>query len=323
MPDPADALPLRDHEPERARFLQEVLDGLGTQPKWLHCKWFYDERGSQLFDAICDLEEYYPTRTELAIMERGASQMAEALGPRCLLVEYGSGSSLKTRVLLDHLRDPAAYVPVDISREHLLSSATALVEEHPDLTVLPVCVDFTRPFEVPEPDPPVNRTVVYFPGSTIGNLRRNEARDFLADVAARVGAGGGLLIGTDLVKDPAVLERAYDDAKGVTAAFNLNLLRRINRELGADFELERFRHVAHWDPELERIEMHLESLADQRVRVDGHAFDFERGETIFTEASHKYRLPGFAELADEAGFDVERVWTDTRRWFAVQLLRAR
>ena len=313
-------LELCDLSPERERFLSDVLEGLTRSAKTLPCKYFYDARGSALFDRICTLPEYYPTRTELAILRRHAGAMAAAIGPRCLLVEYGSGSSTKTRLLLDRLADPAAYVPVDISREHLLQSAAALAAHYPRLRVIPVCADFTRPFALPDV-PDAARAVGYFPGSTIGNFAPADARKFLADVAEQCGPGGALLIGVDLTKPRSVLEPAYDDARGVTAEFNRNLLRRANRELGADFDLAAFDHRAFWNASLGRVEMHLVSRRDQVVRIAGQAIPFAKGESIHTENSHKYELAGFAALAAAAGFTVERVWTDDAELFSVQLLR--
>ncbi|NNL86179.1 MAG: L-histidine N(alpha)-methyltransferase [Myxococcales bacterium] len=306
------------HDPGFEAFLADVTEGLRASPKTLPCKYFYDERGSRLFDDICELEAYYPTRTELKIMRDAAPEIASALGSAVRLVEYGSGSSIKTRILLDHLRDPAAYVPVDISAEHLTRSAAELSSAYPGLKVLPVCADFTRDFPLPEV-PEAKRTVVYFPGSTIGNFSPKDAAEFLRGVADLCGPGGGLLIGVDLVKDRPVLERAYNDEEGVTAAFNLNLLRRLNRELGANFELDGFLHVARWNPEESRIEMHLTSERDQQVQLGEHTFSFAKGETIHTESSYKYRLESFARLAAEAGFDRSEVWTDERDWFSVQL----
>jgi len=310
---------LHDQEPAPSRFLEEALAGLQAQPKRLPCKFLYDERGSALFEQICELPEYYPTRTELGIMESGAAEMARRLGQNCLLVEYGSGSSTKTRLLLDHLDRPAAYVPVDISREHLLQAARALARSYA-IEVLPVCADFTERFELPQSRHRAGSRAVYFPGSTIGNFTHEAAAELLQSVARLCGAGGHLLIGADLVKEPALLERAYDDAAGVTAAFNLNLLSRMNRELGCDFPLARFRHRAVWQPTAARIEMHLVSLDARTVHVGGHPIQFRAGERICTEHSHKYTLEGFAALAAEAGFRVEQVWTDRRGWFSVQAL---
>lgn len=311
---------LHDYEPEREQLLQDALAGLHASPKQLPCKYFYDEQGSALFEQICELPEYYPTRTELAIMRKHASEMAECLGARCLLIEYGSGSGAKTRLLLDQLVSPAAYVPVDISREHLVATARLLASDYPDLEILPVCADFTKPFGLPIPARPPERHAVYFPGSTIGNFTRRRAIELLQNVAALCGKTGIFLIGVDLVKDRATLERAYDDASGVTAEFNRNLLRRLNRELGADFVPERFAHRAVWVEDAGRIEMHLVSDSEQQVHLGSEIISFSPGESICTEHSHKYTLASFSALAAEAGFRVEHVWTDSEGLFSVQAL---
>jgi dimethylhistidine N-methyltransferase len=319
---PAAALRLTDLHPEPSDFLSEVLSGLGSRPKTLPCKYLYDQRGSQLFEEICELEEYYPTRTELSIMDAHAPEMARRIGPESLLVEFGSGSSVKTRQLLDHLEDPAGYVPIDISREHLLRSAADLARDYPDLGVLPVCADFTRPLDLPDPGKPVRRRVVYFPGSTIGNFTPAEAIDLLSTIASDCGDEGGLLIGVDLRKDPEILERAYDDARGVTAAFNRNLLVRINDELGADFDLDKFEHEARWSASEGRVEMHLVSQEDQSVRLGKSSFDFGPGESIHTESSYKYEPGQFARLAEKAGLCREEIWVDDEGLFSVQLFNA-
>ena len=305
-----------------AEFLADVLAGLSRPQKEIPCKWLYDARGSALFEHICDLEEYYPTRTELGIMEGQVRSMVELLGPGCALVEYGSGSGLKTRLLLQHLR-PAVYVPVDISAPALAEATERLARACPEVPVLPVCADFTKPLDLPLDGASALRRCVYFPGSTIGNFHRPEMVGFLAEVARQCGPGGGLLIGVDLRKERSVLERAYDDARGVTAAFDQNMLVRANRELGADFRLDRFRHEAIWDDRLGRVEMHLVSTAEQAVRLDGQLFRFAEGESIWTESSYKYELREFALLAALAGWRCERVWTDERAWFSVQYLVAR
>ncbi|GIV62592.1 MAG: dimethylhistidine N-methyltransferase [Rhodothermaceae bacterium] len=312
-----------DTRPRPADTQAEVLDGLRQPQKTLPSKYFYDERGSLLFDEITRLPEYYLTRTELAIMTRYVAEMAACLGPRCLLVEYGSGSSLKTRILLDHLPDVAAYVPVDISRAHLEAAAARLAEEYPDLRILPVCADYTASFELPDPGVPFHRVAVYFPGSTIGNFTPEEARAFLERIAGVAGPGGGLLIGVDLRKDPVVIEPAYNDARGVTAAFNRNILVHLNRLLGTGFDPEAFAHRAFFNEDESRIEMHLVSLKDQCVRLDGETIPIRRGETILTEYSYKYTPEAFATLAESAGFRVERVWTDEARYFSVQYLSVR
>lgn len=321
---PADHRPLRltDFEPRLGSFREEVLDGLRKPQKELPSKFFYDERGSQLFDQICALDEYYLTRTEREIMRDDAGAMADLLGPRCLLVEYGSGSSTKTRFLLDQLLEPAAYMPIDISRAHLSEAAAALAEAYPNLEVLPVCADYTTDFALPIPSTPAARTIVYYPGSTIGNFDPQPAERFLRHMAQVCGPHGGVLIGVDLRKDPGKLHHAYNDWEGVTAAFNLNLLARINRELSADFELDQFRHYAFYNPREGRVEMHLVSLADQVVHVGNDAFAFVIGESIWTESSYKYRLDAFAAMAAAAGLRVEQVWTDPRQLFSVQYLTA-
>ncbi len=300
--------------------LADVLRGLTADEKWLSSLYFYDARGSQLFDEICELPEYYPTRTELAIMEANIGAMSRLLGPQAMLVEFGSGSSLKTRILLEHMDGLAAYVPVEISREHLMNSARELHARFPGIEILPVCADFTQDFELPEPAHPPLRNIVYFPGSTIGNFDPDDALDLLRRMARIAGKGGGVLIGVDLEKDVATLERAYNDAAGVTAAFNLNILERLNRELGADFDPGAFSHRAVWNDARHRIEMHLESRKDQAVHVRGHEIHFRRGETIHTESSYKFTLPRFEQLAAQAGLTVAHVWTDDQRLFSVQFL---
>ncbi|HEX2970897.1 MAG TPA: L-histidine N(alpha)-methyltransferase, partial [Tepidisphaeraceae bacterium] len=290
--------------------------------KRLPCKFLYDERGSWLFERICDLEEYYPTRTELGIMRRWGGEMAALLGRRCILLEYGSGSSVKTRILLDHLEQPEAYVPIDISRQQLMAAASAMTAAYPNLQVLPVCADYTQDFSVPIPRGPATRTIVYFPGSTIGNFEPSEARDFLRRIRQVCGPRGALLIGVDLKKDPRLLHAAYNDPAGVTTAFNLNLLARINRELAADFALHRFSHYAYYNPRRGRIEMHLLSLGTQTVHVAGERFEFADGESIFTESSYKYSPREFEQLASESGYRLQRIWVDARQLFSVQYLTA-
>ncbi len=305
-----------------AAFLDDVRCGLAAEEKSIPCKYFYDARGSQLFDQITQLEEYYPTRTELAIMARYVDEMVERLGPRCLLVEYGSGSSLKTRILLEHMREPAGYVPIDISGDHLAASARRIARAYPGLDVRPVTADYTSPFHVPDHAFDALRTVVYFPGSTIGNFEPPAARDFLLRMRRVAGPGGGLLIGVDLAKDPSILEAAYNDARGVTAAFNKNLLCRINRELGATFDLDAFRHEAVYNVEEGRIEMYLISRADQVARLGFDLIRLKAGERIRTEYSYKYTLERFTTLASDAALEVRDVWVDEDRLFSVQYLEA-
>ena len=316
------SITLHDYQPHADDMRSEILASLGASQKTLPCKYFYDARGSELFERICELPEYYLTRTELAIMEIHAADMATALGPRVLLVEPGSGTSVKTRRLLDKLHWPCAYVPVDISREHLITAADRLNRNYPDLEVLPVCADFSQPFMLPASRHPATRTVIYFPGSTIGNFEPDGAIALMKQLRQLVGHKGALLIGVDLNKDRVALEAAYNDAAGITAAFNLNLLQRLNRELQGDFNLERFQHRALYNPAEGRIEMHLVSLDNQIAHAAGEEIHFDAGESITTEYSYKHTLPGFAALAAQAGWNVRKVWTDERRWFSVQYLTA-
>lgn len=307
--------------------VEDVLRGLLASPKSLSPTFFYDERGSQLFDEICELPEYYITRTETQILERYAAEIAACIGPDALLVELGSGASTKTRLLLDQLPDLAAYVPVDISRSHLVQAAHRISDAYPGLEVLPACADFTRPFTLPRSRRTPSRAVVFFPGSTIGNFDPPAAIELMklmrAMVTPRFGsasASGGLVIGFDLRKDPAVLERAYDDAAGVTAEFNLNVLRRLNRDVGASFDLTAFRHQALWVPEVSRIEMRLISTRRQTVEIAGELVSFEANEPIITEHCHKYSPESFARQAAAAGWIARQTWADPKDYFNVQYL---
>ena len=305
---------------ETAQFRADVLRGLARTKKRLPSKYFYDAAGSRLFDRICELDEYYPTRTELDIMRAHASEMAERCGPRCQLIELGAGSLTKVRLLLDRLDRPAGFVPVDVSGEHLEAAADELREDYPDLDVQPICADFTADFALPARA--CARRVVYFPGSTLGNFDPAEADDLLRRIARLVGPGGGLLLGVDLRKDRRVLEAAYDDALGVTAAFNRNLLVRINRELGADFDPDSFRHRAFYNAAHSRIEMHLVSERDRYVRIGETAIRFRRGESIHTENSHKYDVGELTRRAAACGLRTDAMWTDERCYFAVMYLTA-
>jgi dimethylhistidine N-methyltransferase len=308
-----------------AHFLLEVTQGLSENQKTLPCKYLYDTRGSQLFERICGLEEYYPTRTETKILRRYGHSMADAIGPKTAVIEYGSGASTKTRILLNALRDtdntPRAYLPIDISQEQLYASAEQLRAEYPRFSVAPVCADYTH--ELALPPISAKRRIVFFPGSTIGNFDRPQAEKFLSRIARVCGKDGGLLIGVDLIKDSEILHAAYNDSQGVTAEFNLNILHHINRELGANFNTHKFQHDAIWNGVHGRIEMHLKSLEAQTVHVEGRAFHFEAGETILTEYSCKYELKEFGSLARRAGFKVNKVWTDADRLFSVQYLSVR
>jgi len=313
-------LHLEKFEPENESPISEVIAGLGQEQKQLPCKLFYDKRGSALFDEICRLEEYYPTRTEIGIMGENIAGICSLLGNNCLLVELGSGSSVKIRLLLDNLINPSGYVPIDISEEHLMESVKTLAGDYPGLRIMPIHADYTQPLSLPRFDFPFSRTVFFYPGSTIGNFTPESAGEFLGWIARRAGRGSGLLIGVDLVKDINILEDAYNDKKGVTAEFNLNILKRLNREIGADFDLAKWRHKAFFNTRESRIEMHLESVINQRVNVDGASFRFRKDETILTEYSYKYTIEGFSELVS-GSYTVEKVWTDRENIFSVQYLR--
>ncbi len=297
-------------------YAAELVAGLSRQPRAIAPKWFYDEAGSRLFERICELPEYYPTRTELALLDHCAADIAQCLGRHAEIVEFGAGAARKVRILLDALEAPLRYVPVDISGDHLLDAAQGLRAAVPGLAVDPVVADFTQTLALPEP---IGRRVGFFPGSSIGNFEPADAVEFLRHFSATLG-GGGLLIGVDLVKDPAVLHAAYNDSAGVTAEFNLNLWARANREAGADFDLAQWQHSAFYNPPLRRIEMHLVSRCDQRVTVAGHSFDFAEGDSVHTENSFKYTVQGFGALAREAGFRQDRVWTDPLRQFSLHWL---
>lgn len=298
----------------------EILQGLQKPAKELPSKYFYDEVGSQLFDRITEVDEYYLTRTELQIMQQQIDDIAATVGPRCMLIEYGSGSSLKTRQLLDHLEQPVAYVPIDISKEYLLQASLKLSQFYPKLEILPICADYTSSFSLPTPTQPGARKVAYYPGSTIGNFDREPARAFLAQIARTCGQGGGLLIGVDLKKDFSVLHSAYNDRSGVTAAFNLHLLERLNSELGTDFQVDQFGHYAFYNPAKSRVEMHLVSQRKQQVHIGEEKITFDEYESIWTESSYKYTLEEFGLLAASAGFKVERVWLDPKAFFSIQYL---
>lgn len=310
---------LADHGDDREAFRRDMIAGLRAPRKQTKAKYLYDERGAALFEEICELEEYYPTRTELALLGDRAADIAASVGPGATVIEYGSGATVKVRILLDALEAPAAYVPVDISREQLQANARLLAADYPALTVAPICADYTRRLPLPE-ELAGGNLLAFFPGSTIGNLMPGEAVDFLAAVAQTVGPGGSLLIGVDLRKDEAVLTAAYNDREGVTAAFNLNLLARANRELGADFDLDAFRHQAIYDARAGRIEMRLYSRRAQQVAIGDARLTFAEGEYILTEVSHKYTLAGFQSLAAGAGWQPKAAWTDPRHWFSVHHL---
>ncbi|MDA0231907.1 MAG: L-histidine N(alpha)-methyltransferase [Chloroflexi bacterium] len=308
---------------DQQAMLADVLSGLGRAQKSLPSKYFYDEEGSRIFDEITMLPEYYPTRTEAEIMRLQGGEIAATLGEGVLLVEYGSGSSAKTRILLDLMRRPAGYVPVDISGDYLRQVARELQADYPDTPVLPVVADFTQPFLLPDTPVSARRNIVYFPGSTIGNFPHTDALRILQQMAKLAGEHGGVLIGVDLVKPLDLLLAAYNDSQHVTARFNLNLLQRMNRELDANFDISQFRHEAIFNAEESRIEMYLYARRSMSVCVDGVLFHFAEGESILTEYSHKYTLDSFGDLASQAGLETASVWTDPKSLFSVQYLTRR
>lgn len=323
----------RSIEPEvdciaASSLVKDVLNGLQQSQKQISQIYFYDDRGSQLFDDICEIPEYYLTKAETQILEQHAADIAKCIGPNALLVEFGSGASKKTRLLLDQLKsDLVAYVPVDISRSHLLEAARRIKTTYPDLEVLPACADFTRPFRLPTPSRHVDRVIVYFPGATIGNFDPVGAvalmqvmRIMATPKLGESRASGALVIGLDMVKDPAILERAYNDEAGVTAKFNKNVLRRLNRDLKANFDLDNFRHQAVWMPATCRIEMRLISTKRQKVAIAGEIISFEANEFIITEHCHKYMPELFTAQATAAGWTTMQTWTDQKQFFQNQYL---
>lgn len=325
------AIAFHDFQPEQDDFLCDVLSGLGKMQKEIPAKYFYDERGSVLFDRISELEEYYPTRTEIGLLERHRAEMAEIIGRDCLLIEYGSGSSRKISILLNALQDPFAYMPIDICKEYLLQSSNRIAACQPGLEVVAVCADYMQLTVFPQSDKyqgggsgryQNTKKVIFFPGSTIGNCTPMEAIRLLKNALKLVGQGGGMLIGVDLKKDSAILHAAYNDEFGITAEFNLNMLTRINRELDADFCLDNFHHHAFYNEQCGRIEMHLVSLQEQTVRVSDVPVYFRADESIHTENSYKYSTEEFQGMAEAAGFKAERVWKDEQDLFSLHYLSA-
>lgn len=307
-----------DEEPETADFLTDVLNGLARRPRAIPPKYFYDQRGSQLFDQICETAEYYPTRTERYLLAKHAADISQLVKRHCLLIEPGSGSSDKVRLLLDSLK-PAAYLPMDISRDFLFAAARDLSKDYPWLEVHATCIDFTDAIALPYCPDDCQR-VVFFPGSSIGNFEPEAAIQFLANLAELAGAGGSLLIGVDLKKQSHILDAAYNDKQGITAAFNLNLLQRMQYELAAELDIRNFKHRAFYNAELGRIEMHLVSSCRQTITVDGHVFELDKHEHIHTENSYKYTVDEFIALANRAGFVSRRVWTDKDGLFSLHYL---
>ncbi|MCZ6640483.1 MAG: L-histidine N(alpha)-methyltransferase [Gammaproteobacteria bacterium] len=307
-----------DLKPARRDMHQEIVAGLRKQEKRIAPKYFYDDEGSALFESITELPEYYLTRTEMTVFDRYREDLAAVIGGGTCLVEYGSGSSQKIRKLLETGR-PEAYMPVDISKDHLQNNARALHRDFPGLSVYPICADFTQPFELPEVANGWNR-VGFFPGSSIGNFDPADAVTFLTHIARNLGCGAQLIIGVDRKKATDILEAAYDDSQGVTAKFNLNLLKHLNAELGADFVVDEFAHEAVYNEDLGCVQMYLRSRKAQQVSVGTETVEFARNETIHTENCYKYHVEEFQALAEAAGFAIRSIWTDERDWFAVVLL---
>lgn len=309
--------------PETSKqFRDDVLEGLNSPTRAIPSKYFYDRQGSLLFDQICEVEEYYPTRTETGIMQRYAGMMAACIGTNTRLVEYGSGSSMKTRILLNQLNKLDSYLPIDISSAHLHATADSLSAEYPHHTIKPIVGDFTKPLHLPKTTTPTTRTCIYFPGSTIGNFTHDKASELLHSMRTTAGERGSLLIGFDLHKEKHILEAAYNDREGVTARFNLNLLSRINRELDAQVEVKNFEHRAIFNEQAGRIEMRLRSLCNQSIRISDQFFHINEGDEVLTEYSHKYTVEGFTTMADEAGWSCRAVWHDPNMYFAVMFLEA-
>ena len=302
-------------------FLNDVIEGLSQNPKTLKPKYFYDNRGAQLFTEICTTPEYYPTRTEIKILNQNAEDIASQIGDNTALIEYGSGALEKIKILLDFLNEPVGLIPVDISEDQLFESAKNLENLYPDLEILPVAADFTKPIPIPEFSHPLKRFVAFFPGSTIGNFEPDLAIQFLEGVTKTIGLDGLLLIGFDLKKDIETLLAAYDDQRGITSSFNKNLLSRINDELGGNFNLDTFEHVARYNENKGRIEMHLKSTTEQTVLINKELFEFLEGETIHTENCYKFTKESFTAMSSKAGLYPVKTWTDDQNLFAVMLLR--
>jgi L-histidine Nalpha-methyltransferase len=320
MPDGA-GFAFYDLAPGEESFRDAVLAGLSRTPKSLPCKFFYDARGSALFEAICEVPEYYLTRTELGILETSAAAIADRIGPYCRLIELGSGASRKVRLLLNALQSPVAYVPVDISRDFLRGAAAGIAADFPDLQIAAVCADYTRPFDLPPLAGPPGKRVGFFPGSTIGNFEPAAVVAFLTHCGHLLGPGSEMLIGVDVKKDKRILDAAYNDAAGLNAEFNLNLLHRVATELGSDIAIDDFEHVAFYNPDEGRVELYLRSKRAQGAMIAGRRFSFAAGEMIHTENSYKYAIPEFRDLAARAGFAALDTWTDRDGMFSVHYFR--
>lgn len=313
-------IPLTDLHPSSGDITSDAIEGLSSSPKWLPSKYFYDSRGSQLFEAITRQPEYYLTRVELELLATSMPAIADAVASCAHVVEYGSGSGRKTELLLEGLEDPVAYTPIEISRTALLASVGRLAEAFPAIEMLPVCADFTQPVPLPQPTRETGHTLVFFPGSTLGNFTHDDAALLLRSMRETMGSRGQALVGIDLDKDTALIEAAYNDAAGVTRDFTLNLLARLNRDTGSDFDLAGFEHRARYSRERGRIETHLVSLREQNVRLADHSFHFHADEAMQVEYSHKYTDQSFEALIARAGLRVARRWNDPRDWFGLRLL---
>ena len=317
----------QDARPQISEFMADVRAGLSADQKTLPCKYFYDEKGSRFFEAICRLDEYYLTRTETALLKSIRDDLATLIGPNAHIIEPGSGAGEKVRILLSALENPQSYIPVDISKEILQRSSREILENFRDIDIFPIARDFTRSLGIESvftknKNMGGGKKVIFFPGSTIGNFTPEEAQAFFETMRHSLDDGDGLLIGVDTVKDVDVLEAAYNDARGVTADFNKNLLARINRELGGNFVIENFVHQSIFNTDENRIEMHLISLKDQKVRIGNEVFSFARGETIHTENSYKYDPKDFSVLAQSAGFKPLKIWQDPDKLFSIHYLEA-
>lgn len=314
---------LYDFEPEATDVLHEIIAGLRQTPKSLSAKFNYDEQGAKLYEAICQTSDYYLTRTELAIMHQHAQEIGASFDDDILLIEYGSGNGKKTRFLFDHLPSIIGYIPIDISKEQLIEISTKLAIEYPQVEVLPVCADYTQSFTLPQPIKHFARRLVYYPGSTIGNIHPNEAIRFLRQIRQHCQPDDALLIGVDLQKDPALLEQAYDDREGITRHFNhINPLTRFNRDFGTDFMVTQYQHCVSYNHTHSRVDIHLQSLCDQTVHLNGDTIHLRAGELIERAVAYKYSVNTFQRLAQQGGWQVEEVWTDAEEWFSVQYLTA-
>jgi len=302
--------------------IKEIVQSLSKAQKELSCKFFYDEYGSSLFEQISELEEYYLTRTEISILNNNIKDISDAVGEDALILELGSGSSRKIRILLDNFKSVAAYIPVDISQDFLLKSSNQLSEDYSDLKIIPIVADYTRPFTLPELEISFSKIVAYYPGSTIGNFTREQAGNFLKNISDLCGKNSGLLIGIDLKKESQILERAYNDCRGITAKFNLNILKNMNSTFGTNFEINKWKHIAFYNEEHGRIEMHLQSLEDQSVRLNGTSIAFKKDETIHTENSYKYSIEEFEEMIKDF-YRLIEVWSDSDNKFAVCYFEAK